>query len=344
MLHLSFIFDRRPISLENKRYFNHFFPVQLWIPHFNFELGRTVFMIKKLLPILFLCTFFLLHNPVAQDISLLKQQINEVIAGKSATVGIAIWGNNPEDTLSIKGDKHLPMQSVYKFHLALAVLNQVDRGDLSLDQVISIDKDYMNTYEHLWSPLRKNNPEGVDVSLAELIEYTVAWSDNVGCDVLFELLGGPTAVNDYIQSIGIEDIAIVYPEIVMQGKWHIQYENWTTAKAANRLLKLFYENSKDTWSTESHQFLMDVLKGTKTGAKRIRGLLPEETVVAHKTGYSGKSDDGLSGAVNNIGIVFLPDDSYFCISVFVSDSMESDEVNEQIIAKVTKMAWDYFDQ
>lgn len=282
------------------------------------------------------------HFTCSQGMNTLKEQINQVTKGKSATVGVAIWSGDTQDKLSINAGKHLPMQSVYKFHLALAVLHQVDQGKLRLDQVVSIDKAYMDTYSHLWSPLRKKYPEGVEIKLAEVIKYTVAWSDNVGCDLLFELVGGTQVVNDYIHSLGVKNIAIVYPEIVMQNDWEIQYKNWTTATAANQLLQLFLENKGNLWSIENHQMLLDVLKGTKTGKKRIRGLIPEETVVAHKTGYSGKNEAGLSGAVNNIGIVFLPDGNYFYISVFVSNSMESDETNEEIIATITRLAWDYF--
>lgn len=300
-------------------------------------------MFKK---VIFICllTIGVHYFSLSQPIEALRQRINKVVEGKSATVGVAIWGTDPGDSLSILGSRHLPMQSVYKYHLALAVLHQVDQGKLSLDQVVSIDKSLMETYQHLWSPLREANPDGVDISLAEVIRYTVAWSDNVGCDLLFDLVGGTNAVESYLHSIGIRDIAVVHKEIVMQADWESQYDNWTTVTAANQALKLFFENKEGLWSQESHQFLLEVLKGTKTGTKRIRGLLPEETIVAHKTGYSGKNEEGLSGAVNNIGVVFLPTGTHFYISVFVSDSVERDETNQRMIAEIARLAWDHFNE
>jgi beta-lactamase class A len=234
------------------------------------------------------------------------------------------------------------MQSVYKYHLALAVLHQVDQGKLRLDKVISLDKDLMESYKHLWSPLCKKYPNGGEVALADILKSTIAWSDNVGCDVLLKLVGGTDVVESYLHSIGIKDIAIAHTEIVMQAEWENQYENWTTAKAANQILQLFFENTDNLLSNESYNFLLNVLKGTKTGKKSIRGLLPKETIVAHKTGHSGKNDKGLTAALNNIGIVFLPDDSYFYLSVLVSDSKESDETNQRIIAEIAKLTWDYF--
>ena len=278
----------------------------------------------------------------AQSLDHLKDNINKVLEDKSATVGVAIRGENPKDTLSINGDLHLPMQSVYKYHLALAVLHQVDQGKLNLEDNYTLDKSLMETYSHLWSPLRKKYPEGGEVSLAEIIKYTVSWSDNVGCDFLFGLVGGTKAVEDFLHDIGIKDIAIVHLELMMQAKWELQYENWTTAKAANQVLKLFFDNTDNLLSTESYNFLLDVLKGTQTGQKSIRGMIPKETVIAHKTGHSGKNKEGLTGALNDIGIVFLPEEGYFYISILVSDSMESSETNQRIIAEIAKLAWDYF--
>ena len=85
------------------------------------------------------------------------------------------------------------------------------------------------------------------------------------------------------------------------------------------------------------------MKATQTGKNRLRGQLPENTVLAHKTGWSGTNKStGITAAVNNIGIIFLPNGKYFIISVFVTESKETLETNEQIISDIGKAAWDYF--
>lgn len=69
----------------------------------------------------------------------------------------------------------------------------------------------------------------------------------------------------------------------------------------------------------------------------------EETDIAHKTGWSGKNKEtGITAAVNNIGIVFLPNGEHFTISVFVTESKEDLKSNEKIISDISKVAWDYF--
>ena len=271
----------------------------------------------------------------------LKRQIEQVIEGKSATVAVSIQGMESKETLSINGSVHLPMQSVFKLHLAAAVLHQIDKGKFGINDTIKLTPELILEYKHLWSPLRKKYPKGGMVLIKELLQYNVAWSDNVACDVLLDLIGGPEAVQKYIHGLGVKDIAIVDKEIVLQSDWSRQYLNWSTTDACNSLLQILFEN-EGVLSASSHEFLMSTLKGTSTGKGKIRGQLSKDVVVAHKTGSSGKNKDGLTGATNDIGIVFLPENRYFYISIFVSDSKEDEETNQKMMADIVKLAWDYF--
>ncbi len=92
----------------------------------------------------------------------------------------------------------------------------------------------------------------------------------------------------------------------------------------------------------SFDFLWKAMIETTTGSKRLKGLLPLGTVVAHKTGYSGVNKQGITAATNDVGIVTLPSGQHFAIAVFVYLSSETHETNEKIIAEIAKMAWDYF--
>lgn len=289
--------------------------------------------------------FFLFLLPVtkgtAQEMDALRQKIDGIIKSKNAFVGVAISGVEAKDTLSVNGHKHFPMQSVFKFPIALNLLSEVDKGNFTLDQKIEIKQSELLL--GLWSPLREKYPKGATLTIAEIIDYTVAWSDNVGCDVLLKQLGRPQTVENYIQGLGFKDFAVKINEETMQNNWDMQFLNWTTPKEANRILTAFYENKNGLLSQKSHQFIWDIMKGTKTGKNRLRGQLPKETVVAHKTGWSGRHrETGISAAVNNIGIVFLPNGDYFTISVFITDSKEDTKTNEKIISDIAKATWDYF--
>ncbi|MDZ7612328.1 MAG: class A beta-lactamase, subclass A2 [Flavobacteriaceae bacterium] len=262
----------------------------------------------------------------------LRNEILKIIQSKKADVGISIAGIESHDTLSVNGRNHYPMQSVYKFHLALVVLHEVDQGRLSLDQKIKIDKSEL--VPNTWSPIREEFPEGTTLTIAELLKYSVSQSDNIACDILFSLVGGAKSVNDYFSKNHFKDISILATEAEMHKNWDVLFTNWTSPEETSNLLNAFY--NRKLLSVKSNDFLWKIMADTTTGKKRIKGQLPEGTIVAHKTGTSGANEKGISSATNDIGIVTLPNGNHFSISVFVSNSSENMETNEKIIADLSE--------
>ena len=289
----------------------------------------------------FFLLFFLQFQPLFSfsQLSTFRNKIEAVTQDKKAIVGVSILDLDMGDTLTINNNHHFPMQSVFKFHLALVVLNQIDQGKLSLNQPIFIKK--TDLLPNLWSPMKEKYPEGnVTLPLSEILQFTVSQSDNSGCDLLFRLIGGTEKANQYIHSLGIKDVAIKNPEVEIQADWSIQYKNWTTPSAATKLLESFYK--KNILSKTNYDFLWKTMVETTTGPNKIKGELPKEAIVAHKTGYSGATKEGLVGATNDIGIVILPNGKKFAIALFVSDSMENEKTNDGIMAEITKVVWDYY--
>jgi beta-lactamase class A len=285
---------------------------------------------------------FLLQFPTFfsfSQLSTLRSKIEAITQNKKAKIGVSILDLDKDDKLTMNNSHHFPMQSVFKFHLALAVLDLVDKGKMKLDQPIFVKKS--DLLPNLWSPMREKYPEGnVTLPLSEILQFTVSQSDNSGCDLLFRLIGGTEKVNQYIHSLGIKDVAIKNPEVEIQADWSIQYKNWTTPSAATKLLEMFYK--KNILSKNSYDFLWKTMVETTTGPNKIKGKLPKEAIVAHKTGYSGTNKDGLVAATNDIGIVILPNGKKFAIALFVSDSMENEKTNDGIMAEIAKVVWDYY--
>lgn len=292
-----------------------------------------------LLTILFLL-FITSCKTQSDKTDLLRNNIERILSDKNAVVGVSIIGNDGKDTISINGDKQFPLQSVFKLHIALAVLSEIDKGKFSLGQKIQIDK--KDLLPNLYSPIRDKYPNGATITISEILDYTVSASDNVGCEVLLKLLGGPKIVEEYCKKNGIKDISIKFNEVEQQANWDLQFQNWTTPKAANQLLQTFYYNENNLISKENHNFLWKIMRKTETGENRIKGQLPKETIVAHKTGSSGTNKQGITAAVNDIGVVNLPNGKHFFISVFVTNSKENSETNEKIIAEIAKLAYNFY--
>lgn len=274
--------------------------------------------------------------PVFSQNEVLRNKIQKIIQGKDATVGVALIVDG-KDTLTINNNFRYPTQSVYKFHLALTVLDYLNKNNLTLDHQVYVKKSDLLPNTH--SPLRDDYPQGeMYLSVADIIRYTVSKSDNNGCDIQFRLVGGTAEVDKYIRGLGLSEFAIAATEEEMHGPWDVQYTNWSTPYTAAQALEIF--RTQDILPQPFHDFLWDALVGTTTGGNKIKALLPEGTLVAHKTGSSYRNAEGLNAAENDIAIIQLPDGRYYSLVVFVADSMESFDVNCGIIAQISKVVYD----
>lgn len=253
---------------------------------------------------------------------------------KNAVIGLAYFDFQTRNQFSVNNDVRFPMQSVYKFHLALAVLKEVDKGKFSLEQKIFVsDKDLL---PGTWSPLRDAFPEGnIEIPLSRLIRYAVAESDNNACDILFRLIGGPRRVNKFIRSSGVRGISVVSTEEQMHSSWEEQFRNFSSPTATLLVLKKFYEGK--FLKNDTFIFLWKTMVDTSTGKNRIKGLLPDHAIVAHKTGTGGVGPDGRISAVNDIGIIKSADGKALAIVTFITGSDLSYEDCEKIIAEIAYM-------
>lgn len=265
----------------------------------------------------------------------LRTRIEQIAQAAQGRVGMTATVLEPGELVTLNGDQQFPMQSVYKFPIAMAVLVQVDQGNLKLDQQIRIEaSDIVQE-----SQVLEANSKGREFRLAELLQYMVSKSDSTACDALLRLIGGPQQVTEYLNSLGINHIVVANTENEIQFGQDptLQYRNYATPDAAVNLLRAFHEGRG--LSDSSQAALRQWMTETSTGSNRIKGLLLEETVVAHKTGTSA-TVDGVTAATNDVGIVTLPNGQHLAIAVFVSDSRANVTIREEVIAKVAKAAWD----
>jgi beta-lactamase class A len=229
------------------------------------------------------------------------------------------------------------MQSVFKFPLAITALHLVEEGKLSLDQKVRfLPSDRILPHTH--SPLQDKYPNAnVDVPLRELLQLSISESDNVATDIVLRLVGGPSIVTSYINSIGITGFHLGDGEAGLARDLSAQYRNWFEPAAAVQLLRRISDNSPLT--PEHTQILFDWMKNTSSGSGRIQGDLPAGTIVMHKTGTSG-TRNGVTFATNDVGLIILPDGRRLAIAVFVTDSSADADTRDAVIARIAKTAYD----
>lgn len=266
----------------------------------------------------------------------LQKRIEQIASAAKGRVGVAAVILETGESAALNEKEHFPMQSVYKFPIGMAVLQQVDAGKIKLEQLIRVEKsDFVK--KTMRSPLRDENPNGAEISVNELLRFAVSESDGTASDVLLKLAGGAEAVDRYLKKLEVNEMIIADPEQEIGRDWETQYRNWASPDGAVRLLRALQESRG--LSEESRSLLLKLMTETPTGQNRLKGLLPKGTIVAHKTGTSG-SRNAVTAATNDIGLITLPNGRHLVIAVFVSDSPADEATREAVIAKIAKVVWD----
>jgi beta-lactamase class A len=274
-------------------------------------------------------------NSAPPDTALIKQ-IEEIAKEAKGKVGVSAVVIETGETVGINQTERFAMQSVVKLPISMAVLKQVEQGKLTRDQKIAFSKDDL-VPAMMRSPIRDKNPNGGEMTVEELIKFAISESDGTAADVLQRVAGDEKGVQAYIDSVGIKDMQVKYTHKEFGEEWKLQYENSLTPEAAIALLIALHK--AEGISKENRELLLKFMTESNNPAGRIKGLLPTETRVAHKTGTGG-TRDGITSATNDIGIITLPNGNHIAIAVFVRDSAADQQTREGVIAKITKAIFD----
>lgn len=262
----------------------------------------------------------------------LKTQIREIIAGADARVGVAVIADG--DTLTVNGSPDYPLMSVMKLHQAVAVAGILEGRGLPLTTAVHI---YVQDLKAgTWSPLRDARPGGgFDMSVAELLRYTLQQSDNNACDILFDRFAAPEHVDSIIRSMGFRDFRIAATEDEMHRDLKKCRENVSSPLSAADLMDRLASGTLPL-GKEYADFIRSTLLECRTGLNRLP--LPLEgsgALIGHKTGTSDREADGRWTGINDVGFVLLPDGRSYTLAVFISDSALGMEENEKLIADIS---------
>ncbi len=262
----------------------------------------------------------------------LKTQLQKIIAGADARVGVAVIADG--DTLTVNGSPDYPLMSVMKLHQAVAVARILEERGLPLTTAVHIYGQDLKSWTY--SPLRDARPGGgFDMSVAELLRYTLQQSDNNACDILFDRFAAPEHVDSIIRSMGFRDFRIAATEDEMHRDLKKCRENVSSPLSAADLMDRLASGTLPL-GKEYADFIRSTLLECRTGLNRLP--LPLEgsgALIGHKTGTSDREADGRWTGINDVGFVLLPDGRSYTLAVFISDSALGMEENEKLIADIS---------
>ena len=287
----------------------------------------------------FICTIVLVCSmsscAKARSFSYLQNDIEKIIEGKDATIGIAIIIDG-KDTISINGNRPFPMLSVYKLPIAIA-LGEYTHSTLKLfPDSITITRNDLK--ENTYSPMRDKygSIDTLNVSLKELLAYSLQESDNNASDILLNLMPSSEYVTKYFQNIGLDGINISTSEDEMHEDISLCYDNSATPLAMASLLSRFDRDFKDQYSMT----IKNLMESCATGQNRIvKPLKDSNAIVGHKTGTGFELPDGRLMAINDVGYIILPSGLHYSLAIFIENSGYDMETTEDIIAQISQKVY-----
>lgn len=267
----------------------------------------------------------------------LRGDIEKVIAGRQATIGVALMCG--DTVITVNNSRKYPLMSVFKLHVAVTALRKMDAEDIPLDSTVLIRSEQL--LENTYSPLRDRYPgQDIRISYRDIVGYTVSHSDNNTCDLLIGFSGGIDKVDSCIKSLGITDLNLTETEADMHEDIRNGYLNWSTPMAVVRLFEKIY--SGEILSTEHSAFLERILLECSSGQNKLKAGLSGDVPVAHKTGHSDRLPDGTMIGDADAGAIYMPDGRKCYVSVLIMDSKETDEVNAGVMAEIAGIVYRYF--
>lgn len=239
-------------------------------------------------------------------------------------LGVAAFDLGSGTRISHRGDERFALCSTFKHLAAAFVLKRVDAGQEQLDRKVKISKADLVAY----SPSSEKHVGGT-MTMAELCEAAITWSDNAAANHILASYGGPAGLTEFLRSIGDQVTRLDRTEPALNdAAAGTGPQDTTTPNAMNEAMNTLVLG--DVLSPASRQQLKDWLIGNKTGDARIRAGVPKNWVVGDKTGTC-------KNAANDSAILFPPDRKPVFISVYYAQSPLPPKGREKVIADAAKI-------
>ncbi len=295
-----------------------------------------------------------------------QAELERLAASYGEPVGIAVTDVTAGWMATVAGDEIYPQQSVSKLWVALAVMQAVDQGSLHLDQwAVMRPGDRSVFYQPLASRIR--GPDGLQITLADLLRHALIESDNSANDKLIEEVGGAGVVTRAVADKGLQGVAVGGTEREMQTRtagltWRPEYgHTWIfkqaraelTDEVRDQALATYLANPPDgatpvgiatalaqlkrgeLLSRASTDFMLGLMGEARTGTQRLRGGLQPGWTLAHKTG-TGPDWRGASVGINDVGLLTAPDGRTYAVAVMIRQTRAPAGQRHRLMQGVTR--------
>ncbi|MFJ9432062.1 class A beta-lactamase [Streptomyces sp. NPDC101490] len=260
-------------------------------------------------------------GPGSED---LTARLRELELRHSARLGVYAHDVRGGRTLAYRAGERFPMCSVFKTLAVAAVLRDLDHDGTFLARRIHYTE--ADVRRAGWSPktgLAGNLTGGMTV--AELCDATLRFSDNTAANLLLSELDGPTAVTRFVRSVGDPTTRLDRWEPELNSAEPGRLTDTTTPRAIARTYGRLLLG--DALPRPDRERLTTWMLGNTTSGERLRKGLPADWALADKTG------GGWYGTNNDVGVTWPPDGGPVLIAVLTTRSERDAPVVDPLVAE-----------
>jgi beta-lactamase class A len=296
------------------------------------------------------------------DTEALQKEFEAIAQGFPGRVGVCALSHGGSACLN--ADEPFALQSVMKLLASLAVMDAVDTRGWRLDESVTLRTEDLSLYVQPIANLVREHGS-YTTTISDLIRRAIVDSDSAAVDLLVARLGGPKAVQNFLDRKHIRGVRFDRDEKHLQTEiigltWKPEFLDPAALEEATKRIPekvrdaaemRYTKDPRDTatpmgmamlldelaqgklLSPSSSRFIIDTMKQTVTFPNRLKAGVPSGWTIAHKTGTSG-TWKGVTAAVNDVALLQAPDGSTIPLAVLIGDSKASEEQSGAVMAKI----------
>ena len=224
---------------------------------------------------------------------------------------IYVWDYRTGNYIDINSTQRFPAASIIKLPILLDMFRNIESNEIDIKDNVEIT-DY---YRAEGSGSIKHAPAHKTYTLDELADAMITNSDNSATNMIMSQIGGMPAVNRAIKNWGLSNTYI---------------ENWLpdlsgTNKTSTKDLGIMLYNidNPNFLNLQSREKIIEYMTQVKNN-RLIAAGLPDEAVLAHKTGDIGST-------LGDAGIVYGPNGKKYIVAIIANRPYNSQQGKDFIV-------------
>jgi beta-lactamase class A len=240
-------------------------------------------------------------------------------------LGVAALNLSTGRRVEYRSHERFAMCSTFKLPLVAMVIQKADAGRDSLDRrIVLTEKDFVSH-----APVTRHHLGPPGITLGELCEAAIVYSDGTAANVLLATAGGPAGFTAWIRAFGDRMTRLDRIEMDLNEAAPGDVRDTTTpASMLEDARKIVFG---DALSAASRSLLTGWMIAERIGEKRLRSGFPQHWRMGDKPGTGG------NGTVNDVAAIWRPNGEALVVAAYLTETSVGLTGCESVLAEVGKV-------